>query len=116
MSSGMRWALTTRASCGTSNSARICVACCRVSQSLDEPISTPTTGAALVTSGSREQETVIVEGDAAAMSYRLIVLPDDTAKPLVDALDGAKRFINIRMFLFTDPDMVAAVKAAEKRG
>jgi cardiolipin synthase len=50
------------------------------------------------------------------MSCRLIVLPDDTAKPLIEALDGAKRSINIRMFLFTDPDMVQAVKAAEKRG
>jgi cardiolipin synthase len=50
------------------------------------------------------------------MSCRLIVLPDDTAKPLIDALDGAMRSINIRMFLFTDPNMVTAVKAAEKRG
>ncbi len=50
------------------------------------------------------------------MTDRLIVLPDDTAKPLIDALAGAKRSVNIRMFLFTDPDMVAAVKAAEARG
>jgi len=50
------------------------------------------------------------------MSDRLIVLPDDTAKPLIDALAGATESVNIRMFLFTDPDMVAAVKAAEQRG
>ena len=50
------------------------------------------------------------------MPDRLIVLPDDTSKPLIDALAGAKASINIRMFLFTDPDMVAAVKAAEQRG
>ncbi len=50
------------------------------------------------------------------MTDRLIVLPDDTAKPLIDAIDGAGRSINIRMFLFTDPDMVAAVKAAQARG
>ncbi len=50
------------------------------------------------------------------MSHRLIVLPDDTAKPLIDALTGAQHTINIRMFLFTDPDMVAAVKAAQVRG
>lgn len=50
------------------------------------------------------------------MTHRLIVLPDDTARPLIDALDGARRSVNIRMFLFTDPDMVQAVKAAEKRG
>jgi cardiolipin synthase len=50
------------------------------------------------------------------MSHHLIVLPDDTAKPLIDALDGARRSVNIRMFLFTDPSMVEAVKAAERRG
>ena len=50
------------------------------------------------------------------MSHRLIVLPDDTAQPLIDALDGAKQSINIRMFLFTDPAMVQAVVAAEARG
>ena len=50
------------------------------------------------------------------MTDRLIVLPDDTAKPLIDAIDGAGKSINIRMFLFTDPDMVAAVKAAHARG
>jgi phosphatidylserine/phosphatidylglycerophosphate/cardiolipin synthase-like enzyme len=50
------------------------------------------------------------------MSHELIVLPDDTAKPLIDALNGAKVSVNIRMFLFTDPSMVEAVVAAEKRG
>lgn len=50
------------------------------------------------------------------MSHSLIVLPDDTARPLIDALNGAKASINIRMFLFTDPDMVQAVAAAERRG
>ena len=42
MSSGMRWAETTRHSWATPNSARICAACCKVSQSLDDPIRTPT--------------------------------------------------------------------------
>jgi len=50
------------------------------------------------------------------MSHRLLVLPDATAQPLIDALVGAQRSINIRMFLFTDPDMIAAVKAAQARG
>jgi cardiolipin synthase A/B len=50
------------------------------------------------------------------MPDRLIVLPDDTAQPLIDALAGATESVNIRMFLFTDPDMVAVVKAAEQRG
>jgi phosphatidylserine/phosphatidylglycerophosphate/cardiolipin synthase-like enzyme len=50
------------------------------------------------------------------MSHRLIVLPDDTAKPLIDALNSAQQAINIRMFLFTDPDMLQAAKAAQQRG
>ena len=50
------------------------------------------------------------------MSHSLIVLPDDSAKPLVDAINGAKRTIQIRMFLFTDPTMLQTVLAAKKRG
>jgi len=50
------------------------------------------------------------------MSHTLIVLPDDTAKPLLDALAGAKRSLNIRMFLFTDPTLLDAVIAAKRRG
>jgi phosphatidylserine/phosphatidylglycerophosphate/cardiolipin synthase-like enzyme len=50
------------------------------------------------------------------MAFRLLVFPDDTARSLIDALNGAQQTINIRMFLFTDPDMLAAVQAARKRG
>lgn len=50
------------------------------------------------------------------MPSRLLVFPDDSARSLIDALDGATQSINIRMFLFTDPDMLAAVQAARKRG
>ena len=50
------------------------------------------------------------------MSHTLIVLPDDTAKPILDALDAAKRSLNIRMFLFTDPTLIEAVIAAHHRG
>ena len=50
------------------------------------------------------------------MSHRLIVLPDDTGKPIVDAIAGAKKSLNIRMFLFTDPTLIDAVIAAHKRG
>ena len=45
------------------------------------------------------------------MSHSLIVLPDDSAKPLVDAINEAKRTIQIRMFLFTDPTMLQTVLA-----
>jgi phosphatidylserine/phosphatidylglycerophosphate/cardiolipin synthase-like enzyme len=50
------------------------------------------------------------------MSHTLIVLPDDTAKPILDALNGAKHSLNIRMFLFTDPTLIDAVIAAKHRG
>lgn len=50
------------------------------------------------------------------MPSRLLVFPDDTARSLIDALNGAQQSVNIRMFLFTDPDMLAAVQAARQRG
>lgn len=50
------------------------------------------------------------------MSHHLIVLPDDTAKPIVDAVNGARKALNIRMFLFTDPTLLDAVVAAKRRG
>jgi phosphatidylserine/phosphatidylglycerophosphate/cardiolipin synthase-like enzyme len=50
------------------------------------------------------------------MSHHLLVFPDDSAQPLLAALAGAKQSVNVRMFLFTDPSMVEAVKAAHQRG
>ena len=50
------------------------------------------------------------------MPHNLIVLPDDTAKPLVDAVSGAKRTLQVRMFLFTDTTLLDAVIAAHRRG
>ena len=50
------------------------------------------------------------------MSRSLIVMPDDTGKPILDAIDGAKRSLRIKMFLFSDPPLLAAVIAAQKRG
>lgn len=50
------------------------------------------------------------------MSHQLLVLPDDTAKPLIDAIDGAASALNIRMFLFTDPTLIDTVIAAHQRG
>jgi len=50
------------------------------------------------------------------MSRSLIVLPDDTAQPLLDALAAAQRSIRIKMFIFTDPALLDAVKAARARG
>ena len=50
------------------------------------------------------------------MSHQLIVLPDDTAKPIVDAIASASKALNVRMFLFTDATLLQAVLAAHKRG
>jgi cardiolipin synthase A/B len=50
------------------------------------------------------------------MSHQLIVLPDDTAKPILDAINGANTALNIRMFLFTDETLLAAVIGAKQRG
>jgi phosphatidylserine/phosphatidylglycerophosphate/cardiolipin synthase-like enzyme len=50
------------------------------------------------------------------MSHQLIVLPDDTAKPILDAINAAKLALNIRMFLFTDETLLTAVIAAQNRG
>jgi cardiolipin synthase len=50
------------------------------------------------------------------MSHSLIVLPDDTAQPILDAFSSAKKSLRIRMFLFTDPGLIDAVVAAKRRG
>jgi phosphatidylserine/phosphatidylglycerophosphate/cardiolipin synthase-like enzyme len=50
------------------------------------------------------------------MSRSLIVLPDETAKPILDAIEGAKESLRIKMFVFSDPAVLKAVIAAHGRG
>src|ERR1700679_843728 len=51
------------------------------------------------------------------MSHRsLIVLPDDSAQPIVDAIDAAKKSLRVKMFVFSDPALLKAVIAAKRRG
>ena len=50
------------------------------------------------------------------MSRSLIVLPDDSAQPLLDAIHGAKSSLRIKMFVFSDTSLLDAVIAAHKRG
>jgi cardiolipin synthase A/B len=50
------------------------------------------------------------------MSHTLIVLPDDTAEPFLAALAAARKSVRIKMFLFSDPGLLAAVINARKRG
>ncbi len=50
------------------------------------------------------------------MSRTLIVLPDDSAQPIVDAINKAKKSLRIKMFVFSAPSLLHAVIAAKKRG
>ncbi|MBJ7285757.1 MAG: hypothetical protein JHD00_11710, partial [Akkermansiaceae bacterium] len=51
------------------------------------------------------------------MKYRsLLVFPDDTAQPIVDAIHGANTSIRIKMFIFSDPELIEAVLGAHTRG
>lgn len=50
------------------------------------------------------------------MPHRLIVLPDDTISAILDPISAARRSLNIRMFLFTEPTLLKAVIAAKERG
>jgi cardiolipin synthase len=49
-------------------------------------------------------------------SRSLIVLPDDAAAPILDAIVGAGTSIRVKMFVFSDPALVDAVIAAHRRG
>ena len=50
------------------------------------------------------------------MSHELIVLPEQTAKPIMDAIDGAKKSLRVKMFVFSHPKLLQAVAKARKRG
>ena len=50
------------------------------------------------------------------MSRSLIILPDDSAQPILDAINGATKSLRVKMFVFSDPDVLKAVVAAQKRG
>ena len=50
------------------------------------------------------------------MSRSLIVLPDDSARPILDAINHSAKSLRIKMFVFSDPAILQAVIAAQKRG
>jgi phosphatidylserine/phosphatidylglycerophosphate/cardiolipin synthase-like enzyme len=51
------------------------------------------------------------------MSHRsIIVLPDDTGKEIIDAIDNATESILVKMFLFSDPRLITAIIEAKNRG
>ena len=49
------------------------------------------------------------------MSRSLIVLPDDSATPIVDAIDSAGKSLRIKMFSVSDPIILDALIQAHKR-
>jgi cardiolipin synthase len=50
------------------------------------------------------------------MSRSLVVLPDDSAKPILDAINQAAKSLRVKMFVFTDPSLIKAVVDAHRRG
>jgi cardiolipin synthase len=50
------------------------------------------------------------------MSRSLVVLPDDSAQPILDAIHRATKSLRIKMFLFSDPTLLKAVIDAQRRG
>jgi cardiolipin synthase len=50
------------------------------------------------------------------MSQSLIVLPDDSAQPILDAISTAKKSLRIKMFALSDPRILEALIATHQRG
>jgi cardiolipin synthase len=50
------------------------------------------------------------------MSRSLVVLPDDSAQPILDAIHRATKSLRIKMFVFSDPTLLGAVIDAHRRG
>ena len=50
------------------------------------------------------------------MSRSLIVLPDDSVKPILAAIASASRTLRVKMFVFSDPTLLKAIIAARRRG
>lgn len=50
------------------------------------------------------------------MSRSLIILPDDSAQPVLDAIHGATKSLRVKMFAFSHQPLLDAVIAAHQRG
>jgi phosphatidylserine/phosphatidylglycerophosphate/cardiolipin synthase-like enzyme len=46
----------------------------------------------------------------------VIVMPDDTGKPIADAIDSAKKSLKVKMFIFSAPELIQALITAKNRG
>ncbi len=49
------------------------------------------------------------------MSRYLVVMPDDSSQPILDAINRASQSLRIKMFTFSDPHLLHAVIAAHRR-
>src|SRR5262245_27379409 len=49
-------------------------------------------------------------------SHSAIILPDDSARPILEAIDAATKSLRVKMFVFSDPALLKAVIAAHHRG
>lgn len=49
-------------------------------------------------------------------SRSLVVLPDDSARPILDAIHAATSSVRVKMFVFSDPALQNALIAARRRG
>jgi cardiolipin synthase A/B len=49
-------------------------------------------------------------------SRAFIVLPDDTAAPILAAIDNASKSLRVKMFTFSDPSLMRSVIGAHSRG
>jgi len=54
--------------------------------------------------------------DGYKMTRSLLVLPEDSAQTLAQAISRAVKSLRIKMFIFTDPGLLEKVIAAQKRG
>ncbi len=50
------------------------------------------------------------------MSRYLVALPDDSVRPLLDAIDQASTSLRIKMFVFADPHVLGSIIKARRRG
>ncbi len=50
------------------------------------------------------------------MSRYLVVMPDDSSQPILEAVNHAAKSLRIKMFTFSDPHLLHAVVAAHRRG
>jgi cardiolipin synthase A/B len=50
------------------------------------------------------------------MSRHLLVMPDDSSRPILESIERAVKSLRIKMFTFSDPHLLHAVIAAHRRG